>query len=305
MIESQVQPPRGLAAWRRPVVSGWRPLHAHRDVEFNLVERGSVEYLHAGRPQRLLAGRLCCFWAMIPHHVISASADAYMSWITLPLDWLTRCGIEMEQLAQLLNGEILAECASDEADPATIDQWSSTLQRHDERWRRVVELEVEARLRRMLLNGLESVRLEHHPPEGPRSGRRSGARREAPPPGARARGGARPSSLEMVVEMAQFMTDRYAEPIRVADVADEVNIDPSYAMRLFRQHLGLTIVDYLTRQRVAAAQRRLLTTDDPVLTIAHDSGFGSASRFHQAFRRFTGTTPARFRRRLRSLKDAD
>jgi transcriptional regulator GlxA family with amidase domain len=104
--------------------------------------------------------------------------------------------------------------------------------------------------------------------------------------------------------MTAFLTRRCREPIAVEDVAAHVSLHPHYAMRLFRKHMGMSIIDYLTRQRVAEVQRRLLTSDEPLLSIAHQSGFGSASRFHQAFRRLTGTTPDRFRRQAAGALEA-
>ena len=104
------------------------------------------------------------------------------------------------------------------------------------------------------------------------------------------------ATLATVEAMAAFMTRRFRDDLSVADVADHVSLHPNYAMRLFRRHMGMTLIDYLTRQRVAEAQRRLLISDGPVLNIAFDCGFGSASRFHDAFRRTTGTTPGAFRR---------
>ncbi len=66
-------------------------------------------------------------------------------------------------------------------------------------------------------------------------------------------------------------------------------------MTLFRRVLGMTAGDYLTRSRLYIAQSLLLTDDRDIASVAFDAGFGSLSRFHDAFRRQFATTPQRFR----------
>jgi AraC-like DNA-binding protein len=70
-------------------------------------------------------------------------------------------------------------------------------------------------------------------------------------------------------------------------------------MALFRQTCGLTIVEYLTQYRVAAAQRLQATTDAGPLEIALEAGFGSASRFYAAFRCLCSKSPCSYRAALR------
>ena len=85
-----------------------------------------------------------------------------------------------------------------------------------------------------------------------------------------------------------------------ADVAAQAHLHPNYAMSVFRAALGVTIGDYLTQCRIGRAKQLLFTTSDSVGTIALETGFGSISQFYASFRRFCGTTPAGYRRRLGS-----
>ena len=69
--------------------------------------------------------------------------------------------------------------------------------------------------------------------------------------------------------------------------------------RHFRQRMGTTFLEWLTQQRLALAQRALETTERPVETIAHDTGFGSAVSLRQHFRAAFMTSPADYRRAFR------
>jgi len=95
--------------------------------------------------------------------------------------------------------------------------------------------------------------------------------------------------------MARYMAAHAAEPIGVAEVAQAAGLHPNYAMAVFRRVLGTTIASYLTRQRLHLAQQRLVASRRDIANIAFDCGFGSVSRFYEAFGRHFGTSPHRYR----------
>ncbi len=258
--------------------------HRHNDVEVNLIVTGWAAYLMGGVRVRLEPGRLGVFWAAIPHHAFGQHPQTEACWMLLPMSWLWKWGAPPELSAALLAGRLVLESESEPGDIGAIERWSTMLDRRELPWRRIVELEVEARFRRLFLRGFETQVSEGgmgtlEAQDASVLPQRSGD-----------------SSESIVERMACYLSTRFAEPIRVEDIARHVSLHPNYAMRLFRRQAGMTLIDYLTRQRVAEAQRRLITTSDDVLKIAIDSGFRSASRFHEAFRHQTGTTPGRYRR---------
>lgn len=65
--------------------------------------------------------------------------------------------------------------------------------------------------------------------------------------------------------------------------------------RRFRQRTGLTLVQWLTAERLALSQRLLETTDHPVEQVAALAGFGSAVSLRQQFRRALGVSPITWR----------
>ncbi len=59
---------------------------------------------------------------------------------------------------------------------------------------------------------------------------------------------------------------------------------------------GRNISQVVNEYRVSDAQRRLVTTRDPVTAIMLESGFGTKSNFNREFLRVTGMTPSSYRR---------
>lgn len=66
-------------------------------------------------------------------------------------------------------------------------------------------------------------------------------------------------------------------------------------MKLFRSTIGSTILGYLTRCRIAEAQRLLVVTEANASDIAFASGFGSVSQFYERFTRLCGRSPRQYR----------
>jgi AraC-like DNA-binding protein len=105
-------------------------------------------------------------------------------------------------------------------------------------------------------------------------------------------------ALHFAGKMAELISQKFHQALSVDEIAQHVNLHPGYAMTLFRQQTGVTLNTYLTRQRVAHAQRLLAMTALPILEVAAESGFHSVSRFYDAFKTESGCTPREFRKRL-------
>jgi AraC-like DNA-binding protein len=99
--------------------------------------------------------------------------------------------------------------------------------------------------------------------------------------------------------MARFVAERHHEEIDVPDIAKAAGVHPKYAMRVFRRTCGMTLLQFLTQNRVRHAQRLLATEDANLHEIAEAAGFGSDSRFREVFKRSCGVSPAAYRASLR------
>ena len=94
--------------------------------------------------------------------------------------------------------------------------------------------------------------------------------------------------------IAEFVEAHLGANLRVTQLAALVHLSPHYFTRLFRTSFGMTPHRYVLQRRLEAA-RRMLRTDTSIADIAYSLGFSSQAHFTQAFRRHTGSTPARLR----------
>lgn len=254
-----------------------RPDH-HNEIELNLLQSGWVTYLLGGQKVRIEAGRLSIFWAAIPHQVIDFGNEPDYFVATIPFAWFLQCKLPDRLVQPLLHGAVIGETRDDRSrfDYELFSQWERDLAEKQEESQRLVLLEMEARLLR-LARGLPPL------PEG---GNPAQVRKTALSEGA----------LSKVEQMACFIAQHYLEKLSVEDIGRKVGLHPNYAMTLFQNAFGTTLIEYLTHHRVSHAQRLLATTDEKIVEVAFNSGFSSISRFNEAFRRECGCSPREYRR---------
>lgn len=266
---------RGELGWQGWSGSGQRMprSHRHNDLEINLVTRGEFVYLFGGKRVRIGAGHIGLFWATMPHQLIELDRHTQAHWLTFPLAWFLQCGFGVPLTRPLLEGvPLVTQARSTDVD--LLQQWQADLASDSatQAARRCVALELEARLRRWEAQ----IALKPIPPSPP-STLYSGQNAEL---------------------MAQWIAQHFTEAITVAQVAAAAKLHPNYAMNLFRRSFGVSIIDYITQHRIALAQQLLVTTDDGILHIALQSGFGSSSQFYAAFKHWCGRTPRAYRASL-------
>ena len=102
------------------------------------------------------------------------------------------------------------------------------------------------------------------------------------------------------VEKAKhYLTDHLTQEIRTEDIAEAVGLSPYHLSRLFKTHTGLTLREYLTRERIEAAKQLLATSDRTIPQIASLLRFCDQSYFTMVFRRQTGQTPGEYKKKNR------
>ena len=73
----------------------------------------------------------------------------------------------------------------------------------------------------------------------------------------------------------------------------------AFALR-FKEKVGQSPLDYLTRWRMFRAGQLLRSSDKALVEIATSVGYDSEASFNKAFKRTTGSAPGAYRRSMRS-----
>jgi len=108
-----------------------------------------------------------------------------------------------------------------------------------------------------------------------------------------------PPTLARLCRVRDLLRDQLAQPLTLADCAEDVDLSPWHLHRAFRAAFGETPHAYLTRVRIDRATRLLALTGRPVTEVCFEVGFTSLGSFSTLFKRHTGWSPAAYRRRAR------
>jgi AraC-like DNA-binding protein len=253
-------------------------MHRHNDLEINVVLRGELRYVFAGRPLVVREGQISLFWAVQPHGLVD-SHEAEACWVHVPWTTVMGWGLPDAELSTLLQADPVMTRSPElhHRLEAMITVWLEEYRSSASA--SIALLEIQAAVRRIIRAGTDPATAVD-PSGSPATGTRALA----------------PEHIRHTMAMAQYVREHHREDVGVTDVARAAHLTSSHAMTVFRRSVGVTIGEYLSMCRVAEAQRLLITTTMTAAEIATASGFGSLSSFYHHVTAACGMPPREYRK---------
>lgn len=100
-----------------------------------------------------------------------------------------------------------------------------------------------------------------------------------------------------VYSCMQYIAAHINEPIQAENVVAFSGMSRAYLFKRFQQELGMGISAYITQCRMREAKSLLRFTDKSLGEISSYLCFSSQSHFQNVFKRYSGITPAAYRRK--------
>lgn len=91
----------------------------------------------------------------------------------------------------------------------------------------------------------------------------------------------------------EFLRERWAEPVTLAELAAYARLSPSTLVRVFRSEVGLPPHGYQLNLRILRSQE-LLRRGRPAVEVAFETGFYDQAHLTRVFKRAVGVPPHRF-----------
>lgn len=271
-----------LCAGERTAVHRMAGPHMHSQVELNFVLDGWMTYWFDGRELTVSAGQLVLFWGMIPHQVIEFHEPTRFVCLYVPMSVFLGLPSLSRIRDAVFRGAMVEAMEVRSTDRETFRCWREELLAGDDGLVQIVRDELCARIRRLDREGWRDLRAVGSAMAMARAGHFEAER------------------IPAVERMVRFIAEHARESISAEAVARDVGLHPNYAMTLFKRGVGLTINQSILRQRLDTAQSLLIATDMAVGKIAFEAGFGSLSRFYEAFHTRFGIRPNTFRARFQA-----
>jgi LacI family transcriptional regulator len=104
---------------------------------------------------------------------------------------------------------------------------------------------------------------------------------------------------EGVVRALHHITDHFAGPLGVKELATIAHMSERGLRQAFVKHVGCTPGDRLRTVRIDSAKRLLAGSTEKIEAISHRCGYPNLNSFFAAFRRTENMTPAEYRRIMR------
>lgn len=100
-----------------------------------------------------------------------------------------------------------------------------------------------------------------------------------------------------------YMVNHFRNKMFLEDVAQYVNLTPTYVSAIFKKEIGKGFKEYLDELRFSYAQQLLLYSDMSVMQVCWESGFEDYPNFIRRFKRHFGVTPMQMRRKHMSIAE--
>lgn len=102
----------------------------------------------------------------------------------------------------------------------------------------------------------------------------------------------------MIHRAVEYINRRIFFPIRANEIADALGISLSYLSKRFKEELGMTVKEYIQKEKIREAKNFIQYTDMTMTEIAHRLGFADSSHFTRVFKCYEECTPKEYKNKL-------
>ncbi len=102
----------------------------------------------------------------------------------------------------------------------------------------------------------------------------------------------------MVEDIKNRILSCYSEPINVELLANAFFVSVSHLQHTFKQHTGMSIVDFINKTRVENSKKLLRETKLHISAIAEKVGIYDYNYFSRVFKKYAGISPTQYRKNV-------
>lgn len=110
------------------------------------------------------------------------------------------------------------------------------------------------------------------------------------------RRGTTPSKL--VLDVSNYVQHHLSENITTEEIAKELYMNRSWLSVKFKNEAGVTLNEFILREKIDEAKRLLCYTDKSIMAISAYLGFSSHSHFSRVFKKYADCLPGEYRKKF-------
>ncbi len=112
--------------------------------------------------------------------------------------------------------------------------------------------------------------------------------------------GEKVSNSEMLAEKARvYIQKHYGDGnLSISEISRELYINQTYLRKMFKQEMGMTLSEFITKYRMHMAKQMILNTDYSLSQIAEMVGYNDVSYFSKCFKKYYNVSPKYMTKRI-------
>ncbi|WP_127585192.1 helix-turn-helix domain-containing protein [Paenibacillus koleovorans] len=112
----------------------------------------------------------------------------------------------------------------------------------------------------------------------------------------------RKNALNELMERIIAVIERsYKDPnLNISTIGNEFDMKPTYLSKLFKDHTGEALLDYINKYRIMKAKQMIAERGKNVSDVSGCVGFNDVNAFIRTFKKYEGITPGKFKESLQS-----
>lgn len=109
--------------------------------------------------------------------------------------------------------------------------------------------------------------------------------------------------FQLANHIRKYIDKHFRENLTLARMSEDLNCSAPYISHVFKDIMGYSPIQYLSRLRIGLAQNYLISTDYSVMHIATLVGYDNSNYFNTVFTKMIGLSPMKYRKRyLESMR---
>ncbi|MFJ7973115.1 helix-turn-helix transcriptional regulator [Psychrobacillus sp. NPDC096389] len=111
--------------------------------------------------------------------------------------------------------------------------------------------------------------------------------------------------MNIIQRTVSWLETKIEDSIKNEEIVQFTGYSFYHFHRLFQEHVGISLHEYVRQRRITSAANKLIYTDTRILDIAFNYQFESQESFTRAFRKVYGLPPGKYRTLMRTLLEEE
>jgi AraC-like DNA-binding protein len=103
-------------------------------------------------------------------------------------------------------------------------------------------------------------------------------------------------AMQYFKDALEFIDNNLDKQITLEEIANQCYLSPVYFSNLFYEKLGIRPTQYINQKRIQKIQTLLVCTNKSIKEISEECGFKDTNYFCRIFKKYIGTSPAKYRK---------